>query len=272
MRNRATFYLLTPLSAGKAVLLPAVLILLWEIAVRKGWVPAANSARASDVFGRLIHFLVLPTMLKHVGYSLMRLCVGTILGALLAVAVSLLLTHFDVMRGFVSPSLQFAAGVPIIMWMPFAAMLFGTGECFRIALAAISAAVLVYVLVFDNLCATHRGYLELAEMYEKSFWERVGDLYLPSSSRSVFVGARSAFGLGWIVLFFTEYGTSTAGKEGLAWFIADARQIGRVEDEFAGLLLLGCVAIAVDFLLAAGQARVLRWSDSKQLQERRIPA
>src|SRR5947209_1571642 len=127
MRNRAAIFSCTPLSVGKAVLLPVLLILLWEILVRYELVQPANSARASDVFERLFHFLVLPTMLKQVAYSLMRLCIGTVVGALLAVAVSLLLTHFDVMRSYVSLSLQFAAGVPIIMWMPFAAMLFGTG-------------------------------------------------------------------------------------------------------------------------------------------------
>jgi ABC-type nitrate/sulfonate/bicarbonate transport system permease component len=73
---------------------------------------------------------------------------------------------------------------------------------------------------------------------------------------------RTALIIVWIVLFFVEYASATPGREGLGWFIADARAVGKVEEEFAGLFFLGILAFGTDWLVAKFQRRLLNWTES----------
>jgi sulfonate transport system permease protein len=163
----------------------------------------------------------------------------------------------------------FLAGIPVVVWMPFWIMAFGIGEMFKLGLVAIGTFFLVHVHTFQAVRSLERGYVELADVYEKTYWERVRHIFVPASLPSVLTGVRISLAIGWIVLFFVEYAASERGFEGLGWFIADARAVGRVEDEFAGLLLLGIVAYTVDLAVAVGQRYSMRWVPSLAERMRR---
>jgi sulfonate transport system permease protein len=206
-------------------------------------------------------------LLWQLGYSLVRLSFGVSIGVLMGVSASMALALFSVAYRHFGPTLRFVAGVPIVLWMPFCAMLLGIGELFKISLTAVNTAIVVYVLTFQALRNTERKYTEIAAMYEKTAWQRIWQVLMPSALPAIFAGSRTALALGWIVLFFVEYGSSKAGQEGLAWFIANARAVGRIEDEFAGLLFLGLIALAADSLLAVVQRRALHWLDVPEVAE-----
>jgi ABC-type nitrate/sulfonate/bicarbonate transport system permease component len=113
-----------------------------------------------------------------------------------------------------------------------------------------------------------RPYLELAEIYEKSFLEKVRDVLLPSAAPFILTAIRTSLAFAWVIIFFVEYASARQGSEGLGWFIADSRQAGKIEEEFAGLLFLGLVAFAIDSLLAWIERGTFRWVDTLETQLR----
>lgn len=70
---------------------------------------------------------------------------------------------------------------------------------------------------------------------------------------------RLSFSLGWVVLFFVEYAAAQVGTEGLGWFVANARAVGRIEEEFAGLIILGFFSFVIDSGFAWLQYRGVQW-------------
>jgi sulfonate transport system permease protein len=247
-----------------AWIIPLALVLVWEAIVRGQLVPPSQSAAPSRVAVRLGEMLWSGILVKHALYSVARLSVGVLLGGLIAVLSSISLASLPKVDRVFSPTLQLFAGVPIVLWMPFCVMFFGTGEVFKVSLTAISAFFLVHTSTFQAIRAIEKDYIELADVYEKTFGQKLWDVLLPFATQAIFTALRASFALGWIVLFFVEYASSREGREGLGWFIADSRAVGRIEEEFAGLVLLAMIAFVVDRVVALFQRRSLEWSDSME--------
>lgn len=245
-----------------AVLFPLALITAWHFIVRLDLVPKSQAAAPSDVLVRLWGLITSGTILVHSGYSLLRLLSGIALGVLAGIIVSICLAKSRSGEQIFSPTLQILAGVPVVVWIPFWVMFFGTGEAFKVGMVGISTFFIVFFHSFVALRAVERDYMELADLYEKDFWQKVWQVLLPSSAPAILTATRTALAFGWVVIFFVEYASAREGTEGLGWFIADARQVGQKEEEFAGLLFLAVLAFASDFLISKLQRYLVRWSDT----------
>lgn len=245
-----------------ALIFPLILLIAWEAVVRAKLIPPSQSAAPSAVIARLFVLFFDGVLVSHAFYSLLRLLAGVSLGAILGISTSVLIINSRIADRLFSPTVQLLAGVPVVLWIPFCVMFFGTEEAFRISLIAISTFFLIHSSTYLAMLATGKKYIELAEVYEKSVGERIWHIFLPAAAPAIFTAMRIAFALGWIVIFFVEYASSERGKEGLGWFIADTRQVGRIEDQFAGLLLLALIAFSIDKFLGFIQRRFLDWSDT----------
>jgi sulfonate transport system permease protein len=148
--------------------------------------------------------------------------------------------------------------------MPFAVMFVGSGELYKITLGALAVFFILHIHTFQAVQAVHRDYVELAAIYEKSFWQKTRHVLLPAASPEIFTALRIALAFAWIVMFVVEYGSAREGSEGLGWFIANAHSVGRIEDEFAGVLLLAIVGFLSDLAVARIQRRTLDWADVVQ--------
>lgn len=244
------------------LILPLLLVAGWEIIVRAELVPQSQSAAPSTVIvrmGQLIRSGALPVNGAH---SLLRLLVGVVIGALAGVVSSMYLAKSRLADKLFSPTVQLFAGVPVVVWIPFWVMLFGTGEEFKVAMVAVSTFFIVHFHSFIALRSVERDYMELADIYEKTYWEKVRDVLLPSSAPAILTAIRTALAFGWVVIFFVEYASARQGSEGLGWFIADSRAVGKVEEEFSGLLFLAALAFVTDWLIAKLHKHLVRWSDS----------
>ena len=242
--------------------LPAALLSLWEISARAGWLPPSLSASPSAVAINIVRLLWSGPLLSHLGYSLLRILTAVTIAAAVGVLSGICLTQSQRLDTLVSPTLQFLAPVPVVAWMPFVILFFGAGEAYKIILAALAGFLIIHLHTYQAIRAIGREYIELSQMYECDIVERVRHVLLPAALPGIFVGLRLTLAIAWIVIFFVEFGSATQGSEGLGWFIADSRALGRVEDEYAGVVVLGVVGYLTDRLMAKLQAHSLRWSDT----------
>lgn len=250
------------MSRFSALIVPTLLVIGWELAVRGQLVPPSHAASPSAVAVRLGELIFSFEIVRHAYHSLFRLLLAVAFGSSLGVLASSCLAFFKTPDRLLSPTVQLLAGIPVVVWIPFGVMFFGTDEAFKIAMVSVSTFFLVYVYNYQSVRSIPRGYLELADMYGKSFLQKVRHIFLPHSTPALFTALRVSLAFGWVVLFFVEYASARHGSEGLGWFIADSRAMGRVESEFAGLLFLGIVAFVLDNVVALIEKRLTRWADT----------
>lgn len=195
--------------------------------------------------------------------------VAVSIGAVMGAFSGMLIGQSKFADRLFSPFLQLISPIPVVVWMPFVVATFGTGEPYKISLGAIASFLIVHMHTFTAVRSTQREYLELADTYEKSLFQRIWHIYLPAASPSIFSAVRLALAIGWIVIFFAEYGAAMQGSEGLGWFIADARSVGQVEDEYAGVLSLAFIGYLTDDVVYRIQRKQLAWVDSREVAEMR---
>lgn len=254
-------------SVAAKVAVPLVVLGAWELAVRLQLLPPSQAAAPTAVIARLAALIRSGELLPHAGFSLGRIIVGVLLGGGIGVLTGVTLGRLALADQLLSPMIQLLAGIPVVVWIPFWVMLFGTQELFKVAMVAISTFFIVHLHTFLAVRAVGRPYLELADLYEKSAAEKLREVLLPSAAPAIFTALRTSLAFCWVVMFFVEYASSKRGSEGLGWFIADARQVGKIEEEFAGLVFLGAIAYFSDRLLAKIQSRMLRWADTGEVSQ-----
>lgn len=250
------------MSKISSIIIPTILIFLWEITVRGDLFPPSLSASPSQILIKLFDLLISGVIIKHTIYSLKRLIIGVSLGTLAGVLSGLIIGQSQKADKLFSPMMRFMSPVPVVFWIPFAVMFFGTGEYFKTALAAIVAFFIIHIHTYQAIRSVEMDYIELSSIYEKSYFEKVWHIFLPSALPEILTGSRIVFALGWVVIFFVEYGTAKQGIEGLGWFVQDARAVGKVEDQFAGVILLALMGFLVDKAIVEIQKRKLKWSDT----------
>lgn len=234
-------------------------LVLWQWQYSTEVLPPANSASPICTLETAWIMLTDSDVLKQIAFTLRRLISGVILGVAMALPIAITMSVVSILRNTLQPTITVCSNIPVIVWIPFAVMVAGTDELFKVSLIAIAAFLVTVTMVFDAASKTYLPLLEAGRALRFDGLALVRHIVLPAAIPATIGAVRASIAFGWVVIFFVEYASAKAGSEGLGWRIADARAMGRIEEEFAGLLLLGIVAYAIDRVVNFGQDRTLRW-------------
>ena len=243
-------------------ILPVMLVSAWEAAYHYSLLPTSQFASPSSIVATLVDLTISGALPQNAFFSLLRLVAGVCIGSFVGVLVGILLALVPAGTRGVAPTISFFAGIPVVVWLPLWIAFVGTGEAFRTGLVAIATFFLIYTVSFIATKRSQRNFFEIAEILEMNLANRIQSIYIPASLEQIFVSIRISLAFGWVILFFVEYAVSRPGSEGIGWFVANARSVGRIEDEFAGLVALGLIAFIVDWVTARIQRSSLKWSDT----------
>ena len=239
--------------------IPIMLLIVWEILVDFDLLDNTKSASPSAILLTLYTLLLEGDILLQTLYSIMRLFSGVAVGFLFSMLSSYILYNHKTLDRFISPSLQFFAPIPIIIWIPPVIMMLGGGELFKIFLIGLSTFLLIHISAYNSMKEVNKEYLELSDIYEKSKKQKFLHILFPYSLSVILTTLRISVAIAWIVLFITEYSSASQNEGGLGYFISYARQMGFVEKQFSGVLILGILSYIVDSIIKNIQNRSNVW-------------
>lgn len=194
---------------------------------------------------------------EHLAASLQRCAVSWVLAVLVGLILGLLLGLSPLARDLLDPVLNALRAVPLFAWLPLALVWFGIGEGAARALIFVGALWPVVVAVGDSTVRVPRAYVETARMLgtpRRHLWRRV---YLPSALPEVVTGLRLSLTLAWTCVIVGELSGTTLGVGAM---MNAARESGRTEQVFVGILVFATVGLLADLLLRAVTARWVRWA------------
>ena len=250
-----------------SIIFPVLLIAIWHFAVVLEGVPNTHSTTPLAVIKKIIELFADKTehLFIQIGYSLMRLISGVLIGCLLGIIVAFTNTIFRKADNVISPTLNFLAPIPIVIWIPFFIMIFGIGaETYKIGLIAVSTFFLIYINLYTSYKSINKNYLDIGAIYEKKIFERFKLIYFPYGLESLFTALRLSIAIGWIVIYVVEYGNAIGKTSGLGYFIAHNKAMGNVEKQFAGVIILAVLSFIIDFIIQKMQKRFLKWQNKEE--------
>lgn len=228
--------------------LPALLsliiaIVVFELSVRLGWIPAFLFPAPSMVLATLVENKseFTTAFFETLRGSMSGLLLSIVLGTTLAILFSL----SEFLRKSVLPFAVFFQTVPIIAIAPLLVIYFGFGMPTVIAAAFIVSIFPIIANTLLGLEGVSKAELELFKLYGASATQTLWKLKFPNAYGSIYAGLKVSIGLAIIGAIAGEF---VAGG-GLGALIDSARTQQRIDIVFAALGLLSVMGLACIYLL-----------------------
>lgn len=251
---------------GLGLVLPAILLVVWEVLCRTG-IAAPNLLPApSAVLGLLWALIASGEIWGHASITLFRVFAGFGLGALVATLLGALTGYSTTYRRLFDPLLQGLRNIPSLAWVPLFVLWLGIFEASKIALVAVGVFFPVYLNLMGGIQSVDRKLVEVGRMYRLQGFGLVRRVLVPATLPAYFVGLRSGLGLGWMFVLAAEF---MGASEGLGFLLIDGQMTGRPAAIIAGILLFAVFGKATDWLLVRAGRPFLAWQDSFEAQTER---
>lgn len=242
----------------QGLLVPAVLVIIWEAVVRAGWVSQHLLPPPSELVTTLADLAGNGTLRGHIGISSLRVLIGFFIGAGLAVVVGAAVGLSRRTEALLDPTFQALRAIPSLAWVPLLLLWLGIDEAPKITLIAIGAFFPVYLNFVAGIQNVDRKLVEVGGIYGLTGYRLIARIFLPAALPNLFTGMRSGLSLSWMFLVAAEL---IAASRGLGYLLTDGRETGRADLVIVAIIVLALLGKTSDSLLLWLEVRLLGWRD-----------
>lgn len=243
----------------KGLIVPLIIIVIWELAGYLGVISSILLPRPSEVFATFIELVTTGDLLYHFQVSLMRALGGFVAGAGLGLIAGLLVGFSKKMEEIFDPTFQMIRTIPLLAVIPLFILWFGFGELSKILLIAMGAFFPLYVNTFLGIRNVDRKLFEVAKVLEFSKWKQIKNVILPAALPNILLGVRLALGISWMSLVAAEL---MGSSEGIGYLIMDARQFSQTAVVLVGIVIFAVFGKVSDSLVRFWERRLLKWQNN----------
>lgn len=239
--------------------LVALLLAVWEIAVRALGVPAYFLPPPSGVAVALVENL--PSLAAAAWITLSTALIALVVASLFAVGLAVIVGLNPLLEAAVRPLASVLQVTPVVAIAPLVLIWAGIDHPQRaiVALAVLVAFFPIFSGAVTGLRAADPDLERLFDLYGAGRWQRVMRLRLPSAVPFLLEGHKVGAGLAIIGAVVAEFGAGSGGVRGLAWQILDAGNKLQTARMIAALVVLGLMGVALHALLDRAERVGLTW-------------
>jgi nitrate/nitrite transport system permease protein len=178
-------------------------------------------------------------------YSLARLSVGFIGGAVAAVTLGVILGLNSTLFKALNPFIQVLRSISPVAWMPLL--------LYSVQSSGVTAVLVVFMAsLWPTLANTAFGvsnikkdYLSIANILQMSPVTKVFKVILPAAGPTIVAGLKISMGSAWVAIVPTE---ALLGTLGLGYFVWNEWNNLSLASVIVAILLIGVVGVFVDYL------------------------
>lgn len=244
---------------GQGLIVPVLLLVIWEAVVRVGWVSAHMLPPPSELVVTLGDLGSSGALLGHIGISSLRVLIGFVIGAGLALLVGAAVGLSRRVEALFDPTFQAVRAIPSLAWVPLLLLWLGIDESPKITLIAIGAFFPVYLNFVAGIKNVDRKLVEVGGIYGLSGPRLIFRIFLPASLPNLFTGLRTGLSLAWMFLVAAEL---IAATRGLGYLLTDGRETGRADLVMVAIIVLAVLGKLSDSVLQWLERRLLSWRDT----------
>jgi 1,4-dihydroxy-2-naphthoate octaprenyltransferase len=256
MRPRFTERLLAFLS-------PLVLLLLWEVAARAGWLNRQFFPAPSTIVGTFRLLWERGTVAAALEATTRRVVFGFAWGAVPGVALGLVLGLSRPLRVLLLPLANILYSLPKIAVLPLVLLVLGIGETSKIVVTAVSVFFLVLLNTIAGVQGIDRLHFDVARDFGASRWQAYRTVALPGALPLILAGCKLGLGFALIVVVGTEF-VAAGAQSGVGVLIWESWQVLNIEAMYVGLILTAALGWALNFALEEIEIVLLPWRAGRE--------
>lgn len=245
--------------ALRGLVLPAALLVTWELASRTGLVDPRFLPPLEKITRTAWTETLDGALLAHLGASLTRNLAGFAIGAATGIAFGAALGLSRMASQIFGPTFHAAKQVAVLAWIPIISIWFGFAETAKIVFIAVAAFVPVAMNTQEGVESAPRQFVEVARALRFNGRQLFTRVFLPSAAPSILTGIHLALIYSWLATVASEY-FMTVGP-GIGGLIIAGRERFQMDLVMLGVVILGVVGFALSHAARLIEARLLRWRD-----------
>jgi sulfonate transport system permease protein len=240
------------------LVLPVLLALGWELAVRAGWSNGRLVPPPSVIYATFTELARTGELQHHALATTLRVAAGFALGVVAGTLAGAITGYSALTRRLIDPSLQALRAIPSLAWVPLFILWFGIFETSKVLLIAVGVFFPVYLGVMGAIRSVDRKLVEVGRAFRLSDAAMVRRILLPAVLPAYVIALRSGLGLGWMFVVAAEL---LGASEGLGYLLVDGQQLGKPAQIVAAIVAFAILGKIADWMIAAAAAPFLRWED-----------
>jgi sulfonate transport system permease protein len=237
-----------------------VLIAVWELAAKAGWISPQVLAGPSAVWSAGVDLARTGALTSALWASLQRVLWGLAIGVPLGAALAIVSGLTRVGDDLIDSNMQMLRFVPIIGLQSLLILWLGIGETTKVALIVLGVVFPVYINTSAAIRSLDPGYMELAEVVGLSWLDKMRKVVLPGILPGFLVGLRMATAVAWLLLVFAE---QVNARSGLGYLMVRAQTFFQSDVIVVCLAVYALLGLVSDALIRALEGAVLRWQPGR---------
>ena len=236
----------------------AVLLVLWAVLVPYFNVNPRLFPQLGAVVQAGIEGIQDGTLIAHIGASLTRVLVGTVLALFVAIPLGIAMGVSRAVSMFLTPLFRFFSVLAGIAWIPIATLWFGYGFG---AITFVIFNAVFFIVAYNTLLGVSTIPMPVrnaAASLGAGRFAMLTEVLLPGALPNIVTGIRTGLGFAWRGLIAAEM---IATNVGLGYMLFVARDFYRTEVIVLGMIVIGVLWLLLDRLVLAPleRATIERW-------------
>lgn len=237
----------------KGLVVPAVLIVLAELAMRVYGSTSMSLAAPSDILAALARALADGSILVATRDTLVTAGAGLAIGGAVGLALGILFGLVRPLDRLMEVTIEAIRPIPSVAVLPIAMLVFGFGYGMEIAIVAFSCLWPIMIMTRSAMAGIEPRLMEVSRALRLSAFDRVRKIVLPAALPRIIVAFRLAAAVALVVSVTVEI---AANPLGLGYGILVAQQGLQPALMLAYLVWIGIVGWGLNALLSLAQNRL----------------
>ena len=242
--------------AFRLVILPIVLLAVWEAGARMELFNPIFLPPPSRIFAATQQLLASGELLRHIADSLQRIAIANIIAIAVAVPLGFFMGLYRPFEEVIDGVLNILRPIPPLAWIPLAILWFGLGEKSVVFITLISAFFAILLNTIAGVRGVDKSLVRAALSLGATRRVLILKVILPGTLPSLFTGFRIALGVSWMSIVAAEL---IASSSGLGFMISYYRELLRSDLILVGMLSIGIIGYLMDRGLQWLELRLLPW-------------
>jgi ABC-type nitrate/sulfonate/bicarbonate transport system permease component len=237
---------------------PVILFIVWDLAVRLGFVKAILLPPPTDTIMALLNGLAGGPLLKDFGVTLWRTLQAFMIAGVVGVPLGVLLGSNEKAYRSVEFLIDFFRSTPSSALIPLFLMIFGVSDINKVAIAAFGALLIVVFNSAYGVINARKQRVMAAKVMGASRWQVFKDVLVWESLQPSFVGLRSAVSMALVIVIVAEM--FIGSDSGLGNRIINSQQVMNVRAMYASILAAGVMGYSLNVAFLLAERRIVHWS------------
>lgn len=239
---------------AQAIWLPIALLAIW-------WFASASSENPflpplSVILDDFVKLWVFKNVPIHVVPSLINLFSGLSLGLVIGLLLGVAIGTNNTLAKYIEPTIDFIRSIPPVATVPIFILIFHLTPWMRISAVAFSAIFPTMLAVIQGMHSNNKTMLDTAKVFRFTWLQTIFQVRIPAAGPIIFSGIQVSLQVAFVVTIASEL---LGSGFGIGAFTQNSSDSFQIVDAWTGVILMGILGFAVNYVFDLIEKRVIRW-------------